>query len=41
VRRSIMERMERHGGSARVRRRDDGTEVELHLPPVISEGATL
>ncbi|MFQ6171843.1 PspC domain-containing protein [Oryzobacter sp. R7] len=34
VRRSILARMERHGGTARVRRRDDGTEVELTLPPV-------
>ena len=29
VRQSILGRMERHGGTARVRRRDDGTEVEL------------
>jgi signal transduction histidine kinase len=34
VRRSILARMERHGGTARVRRRDDGTEVELTLPPI-------
>ena len=34
VRHSILARMERHGGTARVRRRDDGTEVELTLPPV-------
>ena len=34
VRQSILGRMERHGGSARVRRRDDGTEVELRLPPL-------
>ncbi len=39
VRRSIIERMERHGGSARVRRREDGTEVELHLPPLDVEGS--
>jgi signal transduction histidine kinase/phage shock protein PspC (stress-responsive transcriptional regulator) len=32
VRQSVLGRMERHGGSARVRRRDDGTEVELRLP---------
>jgi hypothetical protein len=38
VRQSILGRMERHGGTARVRRRDDGTEVELRLPPI--EGAT-
>ncbi|WP_286175780.1 ATP-binding protein [Arthrobacter sp. NEB 688] len=34
VRQSVLGRMERHGGSARVRRRDDGTEVELRLPPI-------
>jgi signal transduction histidine kinase len=38
VRQSILGRMERHGGSARVRRREDGTEVELRLPPI--EGGT-
>jgi signal transduction histidine kinase/phage shock protein PspC (stress-responsive transcriptional regulator) len=32
VRQSVLGRMERHGGSARVRHRDDGTEVELCLP---------
>jgi signal transduction histidine kinase/phage shock protein PspC (stress-responsive transcriptional regulator) len=32
VRESIIGRMERHGGSARIRRRPDGTEVELRLP---------
>jgi signal transduction histidine kinase len=32
VRQSVLARMERHGGSARVRRREDGTEVELRLP---------
>ena len=37
VRQSILGRMERHGGSARVRRREDGTEVELTLPAL--EGA--
>ncbi len=37
VRRSILGRMQRHGGTAQVRRRDDGTEVELTLPPI--EGA--
>ncbi len=31
VRQSILGRMERHGGTARVRRREDGTEVELRL----------
>ncbi len=34
VRQSILGRMERHGGTARVRRREDGTEVELRLPPI-------
>lgn len=38
VRQSILGRMERHGGTARVRRREDGTEVELTLPAL--EGAT-
>lgn len=37
VRQSILGRMERHGGAARVRRREDGTEVELTLPAL--EGA--
>ncbi|MDF8263132.1 ATP-binding protein [Luteipulveratus flavus] len=38
VRESIVGRMARHGGSATVRRRDDGTEVTLHLPtPAIEE----
>ncbi|RKT78406.1 phage shock protein C (PspC) family protein [Terracoccus luteus] len=32
VRESIIGRMERHGGSARIRRRADGTEIELLLP---------
>lgn len=32
VRSSIIGRMERHGGTARIRRRDDGTEIELCLP---------
>ena len=32
VRESIIGRMERHGGTARIRRRADGTEVELRLP---------
>ncbi|MBM6402808.1 PspC domain-containing protein [Phycicoccus sp. CSK15P-2] len=34
VRQSVLGRMERHGGAARVRRREDGTEVELRLPPL-------
>ena len=37
VRQSILGRMERHGGRARVRRREDGTEVELTLPPLEGE----
>lgn len=32
VRESIIGRMERHGGTARIRRRADGTEIELRLP---------
>jgi signal transduction histidine kinase/phage shock protein PspC (stress-responsive transcriptional regulator) len=32
VRESIIGRMERHGGTARIRRRADGTEVVLRLP---------
>jgi len=37
VRASILGRMERHGGTASVRRREDGTEVELTLPPLEGE----
>ncbi|AKU18790.1 ATP-binding protein [Luteipulveratus mongoliensis] len=37
VRESIVGRMDRHGGSATVRRREDGTEVSLRLP--LPEGA--
>jgi hypothetical protein len=33
VRQSILGRMERHGGGARVRRLEHGTEVVLTLPP--------
>ncbi|KNX39457.1 membrane protein [Luteipulveratus halotolerans] len=40
VRESIVGRMERHGGSATVRRREDGTEVSLHLPIPTAEEAT-
>lgn len=32
VRESIIGRMERHGGSARIRRLDDGLEVTLTMP---------
>ena len=37
VRQSILGRMERHGGTARVRRLDQGTEVALTLPLTPSE----
>jgi signal transduction histidine kinase len=40
VRESIVGRMERHGGSARLRRRDPGTEIELRLPHDVPEEAT-
>lgn len=40
VRESIMGRMERHGGSARLRQRDPGTEIELRLPHDVPEEAT-
>ncbi|MEO3936170.1 PspC domain-containing protein [Dermatophilaceae bacterium Soc4.6] len=33
VRQSILGRMERHGGSARIRHLEGGTEIELTLPP--------
>jgi signal transduction histidine kinase len=35
VRQSILGRMERHGGAAKVRRLEQGTEVSLSLPPVL------
>ena len=34
VRESILGRMSRHGGSAKIRRLEHGTEVELSLPPL-------
>ncbi|MGG5260213.1 ATP-binding protein [Phycicoccus avicenniae] len=37
VRQSVLGRMERHGGAARIRQREDGTEVELRLPPIEGE----
>ena len=38
VRRSVVDRMERHGGTAEVRsRRGEGTEVRLHLPVTTEE----
>ena len=37
VRESILGRMERHGGSAKIRRLEAGTEVELCLPVSASE----
>lgn len=39
VRESIIRRMTRHGGSARVRSLDRGTEVELVLPLAATDGA--
>jgi signal transduction histidine kinase/phage shock protein PspC (stress-responsive transcriptional regulator) len=35
VRESILGRMRRHGGAAKVRRLESGTEVELTLPPLV------
>lgn len=40
VRSSIVGRMERHGGTARIRRREDGTEIELCLPVPVPAPAT-
>lgn len=40
VRQSIVGRMSRHGGQARVRRLDQGTEVQLTLPAPISPATT-
>ncbi len=37
VRESIIGRMKRAGGSARIRRLDNGTEVSLTLPPALTE----
>ena len=37
VRHSILGRMERHGGTARVRRLEQGTEVSFALPPVTAD----
>ncbi|NNM46572.1 ATP-binding protein [Knoellia koreensis] len=37
VRNSILGRMERHGGRARVRRLENGTEVSFALPPVTAD----
>jgi signal transduction histidine kinase len=39
VRQSILGRMQRHGGSARVRRLEQGTEVCLALPPLATNGS--
>ena len=41
VRSSIIGRMERHGGTARIRRRDDGTEIELCLPVAAPAATTM
>jgi signal transduction histidine kinase/phage shock protein PspC (stress-responsive transcriptional regulator) len=40
VRSSIIGRMERHGGTASIRRRDDGTEIELCLPVAVPAPTT-
>ena len=40
VRESILGRMERHGGTAKVRRLEVGTEIELTLPPLPSGSTT-
>jgi signal transduction histidine kinase/phage shock protein PspC (stress-responsive transcriptional regulator) len=40
VRHSILGRMQRHGGGARLRRLEHGTEVALTLPPPAQNGAT-
>lgn len=37
VRQSILGRMSRHGGEARVRRLEQGTEVSLSLPPISTD----
>ena len=34
VRESILGRMRRHGGAAKIRRLESGTEIELTLPPL-------
>ncbi|GAA4726301.1 ATP-binding protein [Pedococcus ginsenosidimutans] len=39
VRQSILGRMERHGGTARMRRLEHGTEVVLTLPPAVPAAA--
>ncbi len=40
IRESVLGRMERHGGTARVRALEEGTEVALRLPPLaVPEGA--
>ncbi len=40
VRQSILGRMQRHGGAARIRRLEAGTEVELTLPPLAASPHT-
>jgi signal transduction histidine kinase len=40
VRHSILGRMQRHGGQARLRRLEHGTEVALTLPPPAQNGTT-
>ena len=39
VRQSVLGRMQRHGGSARVRRLEQGTEVCLQMPPLATNGS--
>jgi signal transduction histidine kinase/phage shock protein PspC (stress-responsive transcriptional regulator) len=39
VRNSILGRMERHGGTAKVRRLEQGTEVSFALPPVTADAS--
>lgn len=38
VRKSIIGRMERHGGTARIRKRFDGTEIQLRQPVMAPDG---
>jgi signal transduction histidine kinase len=38
VRESILGRMRRHGGGAKIRRLESGTEIELTLPPLEKSG---
>ena len=40
VRESILGRMRRHGGAAKIRRLESGTEIELTLPPLANGAET-